>query len=207
MKSILANYQKRKRWRGLLPLSICSVLPLALMGFTVKPALSFGRLSMDLREARGRADTARRLRAFFEAFGEEGPPTESYRRIESALADHFPRSSEETSLYRACLSASRNLELELESIVPGTHQDLGLPLGELSLHERRLALKGRGSAAQIPAFLAAMHREGQPVCVHACKLSAVESEPGTFDFQIELGVYYRAIPSIEEKEIDPAIDP
>ena len=207
MKSILANYRKRKRWRGLLPLSICGVLPLALMGFTVKPALSFGRLSMDLREARGRAETARRLRAFLETFGPEGPPTESFLRIESALASHIPRSCEATSLYQACLSASRDLELELESIVPGAQQDLGLPLSGLSLHERRLALKGRASSAQIPAFLAALHREGHPVCVHACKLSAVESEPGVFDFQLELGVYYLALPSLEEGEIDPAIDP
>jgi hypothetical protein len=206
VKSILANYQKRKRWRGLLPLSICGVLPLALMGFTVKPALSFGRLSMDLREARGRADTARRLRTFFQTFGEDGPPTESYLRIESALASHIPSSPEATSLYQASLSASRDLELELESIVPGMRQDLGLPLGGLSLHERRLALKGRAGSAQIPSFLAAMHREGHPVCVHACKLSSVESEPGVFDFQLELGVYYLAIPSLEE-EIDPVIDP
>ena len=207
MKSILANYQKRKRWRGLLPLSICCVLPLALMGFTVKPALSFGRLSLDLREARGRAETAKRLRVFFASFGEQGPPTESYHRIESALASRIPRSCEATSLYRACLNAAADLELELESIVPGQRQDLGLPLGGLSLHERRLALKGRSSSTQIPAFLSAMHREGQPVCVHACKLSAVESEPGVFDFQIELGVYYLAVPSLEEEMIDPVVDP
>ena len=75
------------------------------------------------------------------------------------------------------------------------------------MHERRVALKGRGSSAQIPAFLAAMHRQGHPVCVHACKLSAVEPEPGVFDFQLELGVYYLAIPTPEEVEIDPAIDP
>ena len=200
MKPALHNYKQKRGWRSVLPVLPACLLPLALMGATVKPALDFGGLSRRLEEARGRAAEAREMRSFLAEFGAEGPPTEQFCQMQAALAARVPEGFEPTEFYEAALSAARGLELELETIVPNNSEDLGYAVGDLTIHEQRATLKGRVRAEALSRFLVAMHREGHPVSVHACKLHSLELEPGLFDFYLDLGVFFLAPPTVPDSE-------
>jgi len=198
------NYRGERSWRGAAPLLLTCLLPVALMGVAIKPALDAGDLSERLSSARERAVYARGLSGFFADFGEGGPPTESYEHIESLLLGRLPETVEVTALYRAVLYAASGLDLSMDSIVAGSEEDLGLPAGEKTVHERRAVLKGHAQVHALTSFLAALHREGYPVCVHSCTLHALAEQPGLFDFQIEIGAFFLSEPALPE---DPYLTP
>lgn len=200
MKPALHNYRRRRSWRGVLPILPACLVPLAMMGVTVKPVVDFGGLATRLDEARTRAAEAREMRDFLAEFGDEGPPIEQFLGMQRALEGRLPHAFRSTELYEAALSAAKGLELDLETIVPGSQQDLGHPVGGRSVHECRAILKGRGRAEALPAFLVALHGEGHPVSVHGCKLHALEGRPGVYDFHLDLGVYFLALPAPDDAE-------
>jgi hypothetical protein len=112
----------------------------------------------------------------------------------------MPKRFEATEFYEVCLRAARDLDLDLETIVPHGTEDLGFPVARLTVHECDATLKGRAYAEHLTAFLTAMHREGHPVCVHACKLHALEDRPGVFEFHLELGAFFLARPDLPDTE-------
>lgn len=200
MKSNLNNYTTKRGWRGLTPLLPCCLLPLALIGYTAKPAYDYASLGGRLEQAQERAQHARELRSFLAEFGTTGPPIERYHQLEALLVERMPDDFAATEFYETTLRAARSLDLGLESIVPLNRMDLGYPVADLSIHECHVTLKGRAHAEHLTAFLAAMHREGQPVCVHGCKLHAIDEDPETFDFQLELGAFYLSPPTPTDEE-------
>ncbi len=202
MKSTLNNYSTKRGWRGMTSLLPCCLLPLTLIGYTAKPVYDYTSLGGRLEQARSRAEHARELRMFLEEFQGAGPPTERYRNLEALLVQRMPDGFAATEFYETTLSAARSLDLTLDSIVPLNEVDLGQPVAHLSIHECRVTLKGRAHAEHLTAFLAAMHREGQPVSVHACKLHAIDENPGTFDFQLDLGAFFLSPPKPPEEELE-----
>lgn len=188
------NYRRRRSWAGTLPLLLCCLAPLGLMGVAVTPALRASGLEERLESARERAAKARGVRSFLGDFDAAGPPTERFRHIQSLLKARLPGSFEGTQFYRTALTAARGLDLNLESIVARKGQDLGLPVDDLSVFEHHAVLKGQARADALTAFLESLHREGHPVCVHHCSLNALTNRPGMFDFQMDLGVFYLAAP-------------
>jgi len=200
VKSNLNNYSEKRGWRAMTPLLPCCLLPLALIGYTAKPAYDYTSLGSRLEQAQERAEHARELRLFLAEFESSGPPIERCRQLEALLVQRMPDGFAATEFYETTLSAARSLDLSLDSIVPMNEVDLDCPVAHLSIHECRVTLKGRAHAEHLTAFLVAMHREGQPVCVHGCKLHAIDEDPGTFDFQLELGAFFLSFPSITDEE-------
>jgi hypothetical protein len=200
VNSKLNNYTKMHSWKALARLLPCCLLPLALIGYTAKPAYDYNSLGARLEQAKVRAKHARELRMFLAEFKMEAPPIERYRELEALVVQRMPDDFAATDFYQTTLSAAHSLDLSLDSIVPMHQEDLGYPVGNLSVHECHVMLKGKAHAEHLTAFLAAMHREGQPVCVHGCKLHAINDAPGTFDFQLELGAFFLSSTQLSNAE-------
>jgi len=113
VKPTVHNYRSRRTWRSVVPVLPACLLPLALMGVTVKPVIDYTGLTRRLEEAQQRAAQAREVREFLDGFGAQGPPTEDYRRMLAALAGRLPSAFEPTEFYEAALSACTGLELGL----------------------------------------------------------------------------------------------
>lgn len=202
MKAFVHNFDRPVRSRARLPLVIACLLPLSVVGVTVEPALHAQLLSRELERARQRSEEARAARAFLDAFGPDGPPTERYQRVLDVLVERIPHGFEPSAFFERVLSATAGLDISLDLIDPQRESDLGLTCGPFSIHERRVGLRGSARAPELTRFVDALRRAGQPACVHACNLRALENEPGRFDFQLALGAFFLAPPSSSQEEAD-----
>lgn len=198
MRLALHNYERKPNLRVLAPLLPAVLLPIALMGVTVRPVLDFSGLTGRLEEAKSLARGARDAHAFMMDFGPDGPPTEKLQQIEASLVERLPRAFTPTDFYRIALDSTSGLEVQLETIVPGSESDLEFAVAGLSIHERVTTLKGRARPSALPIFLSALHRRGYPVTVHGCKLHALAEHAELFDFHLELGVLFLSSPAVSE---------
>ncbi len=202
MNALLSNYRERKSRSVLGPVLAAGLLPLALMGVTAVPAIDYGSLSSDLRMAEGRYNRSEELRRLIGRLGSEGPPTERFEELLSALVGLLPANFEPTAFYQASLTAARGLDLELESIVPMASKDLALRVGDFTVYERSITLTGTGNPAHFRDLLQSLHRQGHPVSVHSCRLDSQRERPGVFRFQLELGAFYLSTPpSTDEPDV------
>lgn len=194
MKSTSHNVSRGRSWKRYVPLLPAALLPLGLIGFSLRPAVHYAALYDDLAEVRGIESEAERLERIVAAHGEGGLPTEQYEALLEAVAKRIPRGFEPTEFYERCIDAARGLDLKLESINAALDVDLAAPVGlATTLHSQTVTLQGSGALRDIEHLLVALHRRGQPVGVLQSKLDALAIR-GRFDFQVELAVYHLAPP-------------
>jgi hypothetical protein len=197
MKSTSHNVSDGPNWKRCLPLLPIALLPIGLIGFSLRPAFEYVALADDLAEVRGLDDEAQRLAQVVAAYGEGGLPTAQYEALLEAVAGRLPRGFEPTTFYDHCIAAARGLDLELESISAGLDLDLAAPVGaDATLHSQSVTLQGTGALRDLEQLLVALHRRGQPVGVLQTKLDALASSD-RFDFQLELAVYHLATPTAQ----------
>lgn len=200
MSVVLENYSRRRGMGGLLPVLGACLLPFVLIGFSVRPLLDYTRLSGRLASAREQSALAAELELFLEPFGDAGPPTRHLRRIEKLLTQQLPASFEPTDFYDRALAAAAEGGITLSAIAPMALTDLELPVGEYSIHEHRVTLKGSARPGALISFLAQLHVLGQPVSVHACSMYFLEGDQGQHDFQLDVGVLHLSKASVSASE-------
>jgi hypothetical protein len=196
------NFARTSRWRLLAPLAPFALLPLSVVGFSLRPAIEYGALADDLAAARDRFALAGELAQFEAEHGEHGPPTERCRELLSELAARVPVGFEASAFFERCLSAKRSAGVVLGAIDVGAEHHLHAPVGTQSLNYRVVTLQGRARLPEVERLLTALHREGQPVGVLEARLDALESDPSHFDFQLQLAVYHLALPKQVEQPIE-----
>ena len=202
MKSILSNHHSRRSLKGLWSIVICTVLPLSLVGVSAKPLLDYRFVQAELDGARLTAIRARGLENYLSSFGEEGPPTQGIKQIENVLVQRIPFSFEQAEFLHTCVAATRGLDVGIDSVVSLSSTDTGLPVGDLSLFIQACLIKGRMNPTELGRFLEALHREGHPVEVQKCTLSDPTNADDRAEFQLQLGVFFRAQSAVEEAEIE-----
>ncbi|MEZ5976781.1 MAG: hypothetical protein R3F34_00970 [Planctomycetota bacterium] len=119
MRSGADNFGGRPSVKQLAPLLPAALLPLLLVGFSMRPAVEYGGLGSDLRVARERAERATDLRNYLATFGESGLPTAEYRRGLGLLASRLPLGFEATDFTTAASDRRADSTSSLGSIAPG----------------------------------------------------------------------------------------
>lgn len=199
MKTLHHNFREESRWKRYTALLPVALTPLLLIGFSLRPALEYVALSGDLDQARRRALEADDLDRFLATFGDEGPPTDQYDALLDLLAHRVPHEFEPTTFLERCMRATEGIDVALGAIDPTGLFSLEAPVGDLHLHQRTVTLQGRGRREDLPRFLTALHRQGQPVAVLQSKLDALE-DGVHFDFTLELAAFFLAEPTVPDDD-------
>lgn len=202
MRTSRDNFKRSSRWKLLVPLAPIALLPLSVVGFSLRPVVEYSALADELAAAQSRFDLAGELARFEAHHGEQGPPTERCRELLNELASRVPIGFESSAFFERCLTAKRATDVVLGAIDVGGVQHLHAPVGELSLQYRTVTLQGRARLPDIERLLTALHREGQPVGVLEARLDALEGDPSHFDFQLQLAVYHLARHSSVELPVE-----
>jgi hypothetical protein len=192
MSSARDNFSRKGRWKMLVPLAPIALLPLSVVGFSLRPAIEYGALSDDLERARSRFDLAGELARFEAQHDDQGPPTDRCRELLAELASRVPVGFEASAFFERCLSAKRAADVVLGAIDIGAEHHLHVYVGEQLLQYRLVTLQGRARLFDLERMLGALHSEGQPVGVLEARLDALESDPSHFEFQLQLAVYHLA---------------
>lgn len=191
-----------KRYTALLPVALA---PLALIGFSLRPAVEYVAMTSDLEEARDRAVEADDLAGFLATFGDDGPPTQQYEALLGILEKRVPHGFEPTLFLERVVRATEGIDLVLDAVSPAGDTNLELPVGDLFVFQRSVSLQGRGRLDDLPRFFSALHRQGQPVGVLQAKLDALD-DGMRFDFTLELAVFHLAEPVISGDLEDLMLD-
>ena len=189
MKGVVENLRSRNRIRRKAILLPAFLLPFALMGFTVNPALDAVVGRQELARARELAQRAQRSRELLIGLGtaeEVSQAAELRRQLYRLVPGELPL----FEVYSRVRQAAGLTGFEVHSVVGAGEQDLSLIVGNDSIAVREVQVSGSGSLRQALATVAVLRELNLPVAVLGARLQREDQSSPVYSIDLRLGAFH-----------------
>ena len=191
MKGVVENLRSRNRIRRKAILLPAFLLPFALMGFTVNPALDAVVGRQELARARELAQRAQRSRELLIGLGtaeEVSQAAELRRQLYQLIPQELPL----FEVYSRIRQAAGLTGFEVVSVVGAGEQDLDLVVGSDSVAMQEVQVSGSGSLSQALATVAVLRDLELPVAVLGARLQRENQNSPVYSIDLRLGAFHHA---------------
>lgn len=188
---ILQNCRRLAFLRRGLMMAPVLILPIAITGVAVRPALDRREAMFEEHRLRDLlahcSDRERSLRDF-------GPleQVQIFAALRQALHDQVPAELEPIEIYNHLRQAAMTYGVELGSIRMMDATDTGLTIGSEAIVSQDVSLTGTATATELCHFVAGLEARGLPCAVTYLNLSRDRRDQDRFRIDLELGLFHYA---------------
>ncbi len=206
MSRFVTNVARRKAWRSLGVLAMIGAIPLAAVGFSVRPGLRWAAIDSELKalaESVCELPDGGNMEALKEARSQLERHGAALSELETSLDGLVPYGCDLIELFDEVRRAARGAKIQLQSLSPGMtlaldsgQQAVG-PLPDDALHATELALLGTCDLEQLSDFVRRLRAAANPTEVRALNLARENDFSDRFRFQLTLGMLHRGDAAFE----------
>jgi hypothetical protein len=191
MRGVVENLRHGYRLRHAAMLVPAFLLPLALLGVTIEPALRVATGRRELSRAQEMVERARRARSVLEEVGpiEQIAPLEEMRQELYALV---PDSISAVEVYSRVRQVAAGCGFAVDSIVLGAAEDLELVHDDDTIVMQEIQVAGTATVDAVLGLVRSLRRSGLPLAVVGVRLQRTSLHGDEFSVDLRLGTFHHA---------------
>ncbi len=167
------------------------ILPLALVGIAVRPALDVIEVRLEYARAERKLEAGLEQRATLERFGSLDR-LEAMEVLRARLHDLIPEPFTPIEVYTWMRIAAERHGLDLRGIRMDGSIDLDLVVGDETVVMETVVVEGEGGAGALVGMVGEMRAHGLPTAVLEFSMSRASPSERLFRMDARVGVFHRA---------------